>query len=102
MILRLRVARAAQRMTGWGCAVVAGVWLVSGVANAQSPPDPNPGALTFTGGLDAPTVYVFRGFVQERDPRITLFPYGDLGIALKSAADGSPRQIGRASCRERV
>ena len=90
-ILRLRVARATRRLMGWGCAAVASVWLFSGVADAQSAPDPNPGALTFTGGLDAPTVYVFRGFVQERDPRITLFPYGDIGIALKSAPDGSQR-----------
>ena len=90
-IFRLRVVRAAQRLTGWGCAAVASVWLVSGVAYAQSTSDPNPGALTFTGGLDAPTLYVFRGFVRERDPRVTLFPYGDIGIALRSAADGTQR-----------
>ena len=79
-------------MTGFGCAAVVSVWLLAGVAHAQTPPaDPNPGALTFTGGLDSPSVYVFRGFVQERDPQITLFPYGDIGIALKSAADGSQR-----------
>ena len=45
------------------------------------PADPNTGALTFTGGLDVPTKYVFRGIVQEADSKLTLFPYGDLGIA---------------------
>ena len=35
---------------------------------------PNPGALTFTGYLDVPSVYVFRGIVQEADPKLTLFP----------------------------
>ena len=48
------------------------------------PPDPNTGALTFTGGLDVPTKYVFRGIVQEADSKLTLFPYGDLGIAFYS------------------
>jgi uncharacterized protein (TIGR02001 family) len=44
--------------------------------------DPNPGALTFTGSIDFPTVYVFRGIVQESDPGFTMFPAADLGIAL--------------------
>jgi len=55
---------------------------------AASPPDPNPGALTFTGGLDVPSKYVFRGIVQEADSKLTLFPYGDLGIALYSGEGG--------------
>jgi hypothetical protein len=46
--------------------------------------DPNSGAITFTGGLDAPSVYVFRGIVQENDPKLTLWPYGDLGLSLAS------------------
>ena len=44
----------------------------------------NTGALTFTGGLDAPSVYVLRGIVQEGDPSLTLAPYGDLGVRLSS------------------
>ena len=40
--------------------------------------------MTFTGGLDVPTKYVFRGLVQEADSKLTLFPYGDLGIAFFS------------------
>jgi hypothetical protein len=64
---------------------------VSGAAFAQqpaAPPDPNPGALTFTGGLDVPTRYVFRGLNQEADSKLTLFPYGDIGIALFSGDGG--------------
>lgn len=70
---------------------LASFWLTSGIAHAQSAANPNTGALTFTGGVDAPSVYVFRGFVQERDPRLTLSPYGDVGVAVMSNADGSQR-----------
>jgi hypothetical protein len=52
------------------------------------PADPNSGALTFTGGLDVPSKYVFRGIVQEADSKLTLFPYGDLGIAFYSGDGG--------------
>lgn len=68
------------------------VMAIPGIAHAQAS-DPNPGALTFTGGLDAPSVYVFRGIVQEADPKLTLWPYGDIGLALKSG-DGSVKSIG--------
>jgi hypothetical protein len=65
-------------------------------AAAQTPapapaadPDPNTGALTFTGGLDVPTKYMFRGLNQEPNGSdLTLFPYGDLGIAFFSG-DGA-------------
>jgi hypothetical protein len=50
--------------------------------------DPNPGALTFTGGLDVPTLYFFRGIRQELDQKLTLWPFGDLGIALYSGDGG--------------
>jgi hypothetical protein len=73
--------------------------MMSGSASAQTPApaaapaDPNTGALTLTAGLDVPTKYVFRGIVQEADSRLTLFPYGDVGVsfysgegALKSAS----------------
>jgi hypothetical protein len=56
---------------------------------AQPPaeaPDPNPGALSFTGNMDilAGTPYIFRGIVQEAKPKLTLWPAGDIGIALYS------------------
>lgn len=50
--------------------------------------DPNPGALTFTGVLDVPSVSVFRGILQEADPKLTLWPAADVGLALFSGAGG--------------
>jgi hypothetical protein len=65
-----------------------------GTAFAQAPAnDPNPGAITFTGGLDVPSVYVFRGIVQESDPKMTLWPYGDIGLALASG-EGAVKSVG--------
>ena len=56
-----------------------------GTAAAQTaPPDPNPGAFTFTTGADVPSVYFFRGIRQEVDPKLTVFPYGDGGVSLFS------------------
>ncbi len=61
-----------------------------GTAGAQAADDPNPGAITFTGGFDVlpGSAYIFRGITQESDPKITLWPYGDIGIALQSG-DGA-------------
>jgi hypothetical protein len=68
--------------------------LVSGSALAQAAPsDPNLGALTFTGGFDVPTIYYFRGIRQEVKPSITLWPYGDIGLALFSG-DGGVKRVG--------
>src|SRR3954453_6812896 len=79
------------------CVALAGVALsmcMSGAAAAQpAATDPNPGALTFTGGLDVPTLYFFRGIRQETDPKLTLWPYGDIGIALMSG-DGGLKSVG--------
>src|SRR5262245_49773698 len=62
-------------------------------ASAQGASGANSGALHFTGGLDVPSVYVFRGFVQESEPKLTLFPYGDLGIALVDSAGGTLKTL---------
>jgi hypothetical protein len=78
------------------CVAMASAMLIvmlATVASAQTPapaapPDPNPGALTFTGGLDVPSKYIFRGIVQEADSKLTLFPYGDIGIAAYSGSGG--------------
>jgi len=58
------------------------------MAQAPAADDPNPGAITFTGGLDFPSVYFFRGLRQEGDPGLTMFPYGDIGIAFYSGNGG--------------
>lgn len=79
-------------------AVLAGVLAAAMVSFAVPNPataqdDPNPGALTFTGGIDFPTIYFFRGIRQEADPKLTAWPYGDLGIALFSG-DGGVKSVG--------
>jgi hypothetical protein len=85
--LSIRVSERGTRLALAGALLM---FLMSGAAAAQTPapaaapPDPNTGALTFTGGLDVPTKYVFRGIVQEADSKLTLFPYGDLGISFYS------------------
>jgi hypothetical protein len=61
-------------------------------ASAQTSRTPNNGALTFTGGFDVASAYVFRGLVQEADPKITVFPYGDVGITLTSG-DGVIKNV---------
>lgn len=57
-------------------------------ATASAQADPNPGALTVTAGLDFPSLYFFRGIRQETDPGLTMWPFGDLGIALYSGDGG--------------
>jgi hypothetical protein len=77
----IRVALAAMMLSTAG----------AGVAMAQD--DPNPGALTFTGGFDVPSIYFFRGIRQETDPGLTMWPFADLGIALASG-DGGVKSVG--------
>jgi len=70
--------------------------LLSSVAPASSQPagsGPNDGAVHFTGAFDVPSVYVFRGIVQESDPKLTMFPAGDLAIALGSG-EGAVKSVG--------
>lgn len=62
-------------------------------ATAAAQSDPNPGALTVTGGVDFPAVYVFRGIVQESDPGFTMFPYVDLGWNLHTG-EGTVKSVG--------
>jgi hypothetical protein len=61
--------------------------LAAGTARAQND-DPNPGAVTLTTGIDFPSVYFFRGIRQEADPKLTMFAFGDVGIALFSNDSG--------------
>jgi hypothetical protein len=89
--LAVRVAECISRVRSYALAGAIAILLLPGSANAQTaaaPPDPNPGALTFTGGIDFPSKYVFRGIVQETDSGLTMFPYGDLGIAFYSGDGG--------------
>jgi hypothetical protein len=62
-------------------------------AAAQSS-DPNPGAMTVTGGYDFVNAYHFRGIPQdEGDFGTIMWPYADLGLALFSG-DGGVRSVG--------
>jgi len=49
---------------------------------------------TFTGAIDFPTVYFFRGIRQEADPKFTTFVAGDLGISLLSDGTGGVKTAG--------
>lgn len=75
------------------CSAAALSVCLSGTAAAQAAGDPNPGAITLTGGLDAPSLYMFRGLRQEQDPKLTLWPYFDVGVALASG-DGGLKSVG--------
>jgi hypothetical protein len=76
-----------------GAALAGALFSTAAPAAAQTGADPNPGALTFTGLFDIPTVYVFRGLVQEIDPGFTSQPAGDIGLALLSS-DGGVKSVG--------
>lgn len=60
--------------------------------HALAQTDPNSGALTINGIFDTPSVYVFRGLVQEREPSLTLLPSLDVGIAIASG-DGLFKRV---------
>ena len=65
----------------------------AGPAAAQSA-DPNPGALTLSGGYDFLNAYMFRGIPQdEGDFGSVMWPYADLAIALFSG-DGAVKSMG--------
>jgi len=85
------VACVARKILVVGSAIAC-TWFAPVSASAQaSPSGANAGALTLSGGVDAPSVYVLRGLVQERDPKVTLTPYADLGITLARGTDGDGR-----------
>lgn len=71
----------------------AAVWLAlpADAALAQSP-GPNPGALTVSAGVEVASVYVFRGLGQEADPKLTLWPQGEIGLSVFSGA-GALRKL---------
>ena len=80
-----------QRMTAALCAAVA---LLSAAPAAAQSADPNPGALTISGGIDFLNAYHFRGIPQEEgDFGGVIWPYFDLGIALFEG-DGGLKTLG--------
>lgn len=88
--MRNRHTQSIRTLSG---AIVACSILAAVPAAAQSASTANTGALTFTGGLDVPSIYYFRGFRQEREPKITMWPFMDLGITFRSG-DGAFQRVG--------
>ena len=78
----------ARRLAAAAC-VVGG--LMVGTAGAQSGGDPNPGAVTLTGSMDASNAYLFRGLPQD-DTGLILWPAADLSVALRSGG-GTLRSV---------
>jgi len=54
---------------------------------AAEPADPNPGALTLSGGFDVLNQYMFRG-IRQNSTGVAMWPWADLGIALHSSDSG--------------
>ena len=89
------MGRLMRRLSGYRLVMLLSLGLVvmsSTGADAQAT-DPNPGNLTVTGGLDFPTEYMFRGILQEADPKLTMWPFVDLGYTLFSG-DGGVKSVG--------
>ena len=78
----------AWRVAAMACAV--GL-VLGGPAAAQTSGDPNPGAITLTGSMDASNAYLFRGIPQD-DTGLILWPAADLGVALTSGG-GAVRSV---------
>jgi hypothetical protein len=83
----MRPARSARLLT-----LVGALSLLSfaTTAAAQTPAaavdDPNPGAITVTGSLDAVSTYMFRG-IRQNATGLALWPVVDAGIAIYSGDD---------------
>jgi hypothetical protein len=80
------VAPFTKGLVAFTCACLIGV--LSPAPAAAQAADPNPGALTFSGAFDVPSLYLFRGIRQETDQSLTMWPYADLKIDLMSGDGG--------------
>jgi hypothetical protein len=77
-----------SRVIRFALLVVVVLGATAGSASAQSK------KATFTGAVDFPTVYFFRGIRQEADPKFTTFVAGDLGISLLADGSGALKTAG--------
>lgn len=87
-----RVIRVVARACGACLLAGAIVSMNAATVVAQGSGDPNPGAVTFTGGVDVLNAYFFRGIWQD-DTGVIAWPYGDLGFSLFSG-DGGIKSVG--------
>ena len=65
--------------------------LLMGTSAAQTVGDPNPGAISLSGSMDASNAYLFRGLPQD-DTGLILWPAADLSVALRSGG-GTLRSV---------
>jgi len=64
----------------------AAVAVAAGTVAMQAPPAASASPeVKVTGGLDFPSLYMFRGYRQEGEPKLTLQPYLDVAIAGEKA-----------------
>jgi len=68
-------------------AILAMVAFTVGPASAQETTDPNPGNITFTGGIDFLNQYMFRG-IRQNSTEMAMWPFGDIGMDLYSGDGG--------------
>lgn len=64
----------------------------AGGTAAQEPADPNPGAVSVSGGFDFQSTYMFRG-IRQHSTGVATWPWADLGIAAYSG-DGAIKSLG--------
>ena len=64
----------------------------SAATAAQEPADPNPGAISTSGGMDIQSTYMFRG-IRQNSTGIAAWPWVDLGFAAYSG-DGAVKSVG--------
>ncbi len=60
-------------------------------AAVQEPSDPNPGAVSVSGGFDVQSTYMFRG-IRQHSTGVATWPWADLGIAAYSG-DGAVKSL---------
>ena len=84
-MVRIRVV--CRKGFRWVCAVVGAVLVMASPTWAQEAADPNPGALTLSGGYDFLNQYMFRG-IRQNSTEIAMWPWADLGIAAYSGDGG--------------
>ena len=74
--------RMSSRLLSCGPLVLLAVFLFSfgRVAEAQTATAHNTGLIHLHGGVDVPSLYVYRGVVQEGDAALTVTPWADLAV----------------------
>jgi hypothetical protein len=79
--------RSAVRYGFSAAAIVGLIAFAAAPAAAQEPADPNPGAITLTGGVDFLNQYMFRG-IRQNSTEMAMWPFGDVGLAVYSGDGG--------------